>query len=82
MGGLSVDRGGGECPWCCRKAAIALADGLAGDGADVLARNAEVGEFAVGHAAEFGNGLAILDPVVVSASDVHFRFLSYRLRSG
>ena len=40
------------------------------------------GDLAVGHAAEFGHGLAILDPVVVSACKVHFRFLSSRLRSG
>ena len=59
-----------------------LTDRLTGDRADVLASDAEVGEFAVGHAAEFGNGLAILDPVVVSACDIHFRFISSRLRSG
>ena len=61
------------------KAAGLLADGLTGDGADVLAGNAEIGEFTVGHAAEFRDGLAILDPVVVSAGDVHVRFLSWEL---
>ena len=63
-------------------AAVVLANRLAGDRTDVLAGDAEVGKFAVGHAAEFGNGLAILDPVVVSACEVHFRFLSSGLRSG
>ena len=58
------------------------ANGLAGNVADILAGDAEVGEFAIGHAAEFGNGLAVLDPIVVSACDVHFISLSSRLRSG
>lgn len=58
------------------------ADGLTGDGADVLTSDAEVGEFAVRHAAEFRDGLAILHPVVVSACEVHDRFLSCRHRSG
>jgi len=63
-------------------AAGLLANGLAGDGADVMASDAEVGEFAVRHAAEFGDGLAILDPVVVSACKVHVRFLVCERRSG
>ena len=50
---------------------VFLANGATSDVADVLASNAEVGKFAIGHAAEFGNGLAILDPVVVSARNVH-----------
>ena len=58
-----------------------LANGLAGNVADVLASDAEVGKFAVRHAAEFGNGLAILDPVVVSARNVHFHF-PFDLASG
>ena len=39
------------------------ADGGLGDAADVLTANAEVIQFAVGHAAEFGYGLTILAPV-------------------
>ena len=55
---------------------MCLANRLAGDPANVFASDAEVAEFAVGHAAKFRHGLAILDPVVVSASEVHGRFLS------
>ena len=53
-----------------------LTDGLASNLADVFAGDAEVAEFAVGHAAEFSNGLTILHPVVVCARDVHVHFLS------
>jgi hypothetical protein len=63
-------------------AAEVLENCLAGDRTDVLAGDAKVGELAVGHAAEFGNSLAILDPVVVGACEVHFHFLSSWLRSG
>ena len=55
---------------------VLLTDGLASNLADVFAGNAEVAEFAVGHAAEFVDGLAILDPIVVSACEVHGHFLS------
>ena len=77
MGGLSVASGRSPIAvvdWV-------LADSLTGHGANVLTGDAEVGEFAVRHAAEFGDGLAILDPAVVGACDVHFGFLSSRLRS-
>ena len=69
MGGLWC---GTQVPKAAAEAAAILANGPTGDRADVLTGDAEVGEFAVGHAAEFGNGLAILDPVVVSACEVHF----------
>jgi hypothetical protein len=55
---------------------LVLADSLASNLADVFAGDAEIAEFAIGHAAKFGNGLAILHPVVVSARDVHGHFLS------
>lgn len=53
-----------------------LADRGAGNATDVFTGNAEVGELAVAHAAEFVDGLTILAPGVVSACDVHGGFLS------
>ena len=43
---------------------------------DVRTVDAEVVQFAVAHAAEFGNRLTVLAPVVERASDVHFGPLS------
>ena len=65
-----------------RKDLVGLVGSLAGDIRDIAAADAEVAKFTVRHAAEFVDGLAILDPVVVSACEVHFRFLSCWLRSG
>ena len=49
---------------------------FAGDAMDVRTVDAEVMQFAVGHAAEFGDRLTILAPVVERASDVHVKPLS------
>jgi len=46
------------------------ASSLASDAMDVRAVDAEVVQFAVGHAAEFSNGLTILAPVVERACQV------------
>ena len=46
-------------------------DGVTGNATDVFAANAEVAEFAVRHAAEFGDGLTILAPIVERACYVH-----------
>ena len=43
---------------------------------DVRTVDTEVVQFAVAHAAEFGDGLTILAPVVERASDVHVEPLS------
>ena len=43
---------------------------------DVRTVDTEVVQFAVAHAAEFGNGLTILAPVIERASDVHVKPLS------
>lgn len=74
MGGLVFDGTVSRDP--AAGAAVVLADRLAGDGANVLAGDAEIGKLAIGHAAQFGDGLAVLDPVVVSACNVHVHFLS------
>lgn len=50
-------------------------DGVTGNATDVFAADAEVTQFAVRHAAEFGDGLTILAPVVERASDVHGVYL-------
>ena len=50
--------------------------GFTGNAMDVGAVDAEVVQFAGGHAAEFVDGLTILAPVVVRASDVHRNPLS------
>ena len=42
---------------------------------DVGAIDAEIVQFAVAHAAEFGNRLTVLAPVVERACDVHFEVL-------
>jgi hypothetical protein len=52
-----------------------VADGGAGNATNVVAADAEVVQFAVRHAAEFGYGLTILAPVGERASDVHGEFL-------
>ncbi|MBB6160324.1 hypothetical protein HNQ72_000121 [Rhizobium wenxiniae] len=39
--------------------------------ADVCAANAEVAQFAIGHAAELGNGFAVLTPVAEFLCDAH-----------
>ena len=44
--------------------------------ADVFAADAEITQFAVGHAAELGDGLTILAPIGERAGDVHGRSLS------
>ena len=48
-----------------------LLDCLAGNVLDVAAADAEVIQFAVGHAAEFVAGLTVLAPIVERASNVH-----------
>ena len=54
-----------------------VADGVACNATDVAAADAEIGQFAVGHAAEFGDCLTVAAPVVQRACDVHGRaFLS------
>ena len=49
---------------------------LASNAIDVRTVDAEIVQFAVGHAAEFGNGLTVLAPVVERACKVHFNPLS------
>ncbi len=44
---------------------------LAGDATDISAADTEVGKFAIAHAAKFGDGFAILEPVVERALNVH-----------
>ena len=56
---------------------ILEADGLTSDATDVGAVDAEVVQFAVGHAIEFCDRLTILAPRVKAASDVHRRPLSW-----
>lgn len=51
-------------------------DGLTGHRMDLTAVNAEIGQFAVGQTAQFGNGVAILTPVAEVTYDVHFLVLS------
>jgi hypothetical protein len=46
-------------------------DRSAGDVADIAAVDAEIAEFAVGHATKFGNRLTVLAPVVQAACYVH-----------
>ena len=58
-----------ECGWLA-------SDRSARNAADVSAVDAEVLQFAAGHAAEFVNGLTILAPVVERACYVHDNPLS------
>ncbi len=54
-----------------KRRSVLDAYGGACDATDVLTANAEVTQFAVGHAAEFGYGLTILAPVGERACNVH-----------
>ena len=48
-----------------------LANGLACNSADVRARNAQIGKFAIAHQVQFVNGLTIFAPVGECAGQVH-----------
>jgi hypothetical protein len=52
-----------------------LADSLARYVGDLGTVDAEIGEFAVGHAAEFIDGLTVFAPIGEGAGDIHDHFL-------
>jgi len=66
----------GDLAWEDSKSLGLAGRSLASNAMDVRTVDTEVVQFAVGHAAEFGNSLTVLAPVVERASEVHFGPLS------